>query len=250
MDPRDPPADVVERTGIDPASVEPVEWRHPLWFVTVDGERAVLHRQPPYRSLADLQREAAVLTKIAPRFPVPEPIDTFEAHGSAWSIVTYLPGETPGWSPDYDLAAHGAFMAEFHLAVADLGLIHGDFTTLNVVARYGRPCGLIDFANAAVDSPLADLGAALWQAGRATFEGTAIDLDRVTAIVSGYHRVSPLPDEAQELIPNFMAARGHNLVEKWLDRGGVDVAPALERLGVIEASIADLRNAIATAARQ
>ena len=242
-----PPADVLEMARIDPASVEPVEWRHPLWFVRAGGTRAVLHQQPPYRTIDDLQQEAALLEQIGPRFPVPEPIAVFEAHGRAWNVLTYLPGETPGWSPDYDLVEHGAFMARFHLAVADLHVIHGDFTTFNVLAQDGRPCGLIDFGHAREGEPVADLGAALWQAGRGRFEATALDLTRVTAIVSGYHRVSPLPPEARELIPNAMLARGHNLIERWLARGEPDVRLARERLGVIEESIADLRDAVSAA---
>ena len=243
----DPPADVLERAGVDPASLEPVEWRHPIWFVRVGVRRAVLHRHPAHRTLADLEAEARLLERIAPHFPVPEPIAMFEADGPTWSLLTHLEGETPGWSPGYDLVGHGAFMAEFHRATADLAVIHGDFTTFNVIARDGRPCGLIDFANAGPGDAIAELGAALWQAGRDRFEATAIDPDRVTAIVSGYHRVSPLPADADLQIPQAMIARGQNLIQRWLDRGEADVSLARERVGVIEASLPAIRAAVGRA---
>jgi Ser/Thr protein kinase RdoA (MazF antagonist) len=269
-----------------------------MWLVAAFGERAVLHQEPPHRTLADVLWEGRLLNSLAERFPVARPVPLFAGAASAviggqlWSCVSFLPGLAPGWDEGYDLAAHGAFLARFHAASADLQpttrpapgpelsrleeatdwalleeatgpagtrwyrdelagtvgelarlgygelrgqLIHGDFTTLNVVARGRplRPTGLIDFAHAHVETPLADLAFALWQAGRPRLEAGSLDAARVARVVGGYHSVTPLPDRTEQLLPLLIATRGFVLVARWLARGVVDVAGAVDRLRAV-----------------
>ena len=54
-----------------------------------------------------------------------------------------------------------------HLA-RERTVIHGDFTNDNVIARGmpPAPSGVIDFAVAHVETPLADIGYGLWRSGR------------------------------------------------------------------------------------
>ena len=54
-----------------------------------------------------------------------------------------------------------------HLA-RERTVIHGDFTNDNVIARGmpPAPSGVIDFAGAHVETPLADIGYGLWRSGR------------------------------------------------------------------------------------
>src|SRR5207248_9966105 len=84
------------------------------------------------------------------------------------------------------------------IARADRALIHGDFTTLNVIADQDtcEPVGLIDFAHARVDTAALDLGFCLWQSGRSHFADIALDTRRVTALVAGYHEERPLPEDS------------------------------------------------------
>src|SRR5439155_24865781 len=99
-----------------------------------------------------------------------------------WSAVTYLEGEIVGWGASPSMFDVGAYLARFHDAAAKVEMpvqqfpafpvdqlpgldgaleainhatrprqvIHGDFTSHNVLAAHGCPCGVIDFANACV----------------------------------------------------------------------------------------------------
>ena len=73
-------------------------------------------------------------------------------------------------------------------------VIHGDFTNDNVIASGTQPAatGLIDFALAHVEHPLADIGYALWRSCRPAEHATTLDLDRLRHYAHGYHLVRPL----------------------------------------------------------
>jgi Ser/Thr protein kinase RdoA (MazF antagonist) len=232
------------------------------------------------------------------------PVATFGAR--AWSLLSYLDGDVPGWDPGYAVAAHGSFIARFHDAVADLlvgdrpgsivapsaldatidhaaltrvmghdraawfvdalstmtgrlralryearaqQLIHGDFTTRNVVASGTplAPVGLLDFAHARREVAIADLAFGLWQAGRSSFETHDFDGSRITALVAGYHAVRPLTDDDIAVLPLLIRARGFVLIPRWIARGETGVVEALSRVEFLIAHERDIADAVATA---
>ncbi|MGI8578900.1 MAG: phosphotransferase enzyme family protein [Nocardioidaceae bacterium] len=89
-------------------------------------------------------------------------------------------------------------------------VIHGDFTTHNVVAS-GEPVapnGVIDFALAHVETPLAELGCSLWRSGRAQQDAVELELERVYDLVRGYADAAPLPPDSADAIATYIRARG------------------------------------------
>jgi Ser/Thr protein kinase RdoA (MazF antagonist) len=94
-----------------------------------------------------------------------------------------------------------------HLASEPL-VIHGDFTNHNVVADGipPRATGVIDFALAHAETPLADIGYGLWRSGRPHQDANHLDLSRVQSFFRGYASIArPSPDQAQ-LIPLYLRA--------------------------------------------
>jgi Ser/Thr protein kinase RdoA (MazF antagonist) len=89
-------------------------------------------------------------------------------------------------------------------------VIHGDFTTHNVVAT-GKPpmaTGVIDFALAYVETPLADIGFGLWRSGRPYQRARDLDLRKVRDFVGGYCRRRPLAPEAAQAVAVYLRGRG------------------------------------------
>lgn len=101
-------------------------------------------------------------------------------------------------------------------------VIHGDFTAHNVVAD-GDPLavtGVIDFALAHIEAPLADLGFSLWRSGRAHQDAIALEPDRIYDLVRGYVDVTPLTSEAADAIATYTLARGvQQSVKSYLRNG-------------------------------
>jgi len=268
------PADVAAAAGVVPSRAKPLPWRHPLWLVECGGAPAVIRKYPAHRVRADVAWEHELLGAVATRFPVPEPVGLFEVEGALWGLVTYLPGRTPAWEA-YDLADHGALLARFHAATADLrplprpdpvpalyelhdlrdelealgysslprALVHGDATISNVVVE---PVGLLDFAMAHTDAPVADVAFALWQAGRARLPDVALVPERVSAMVAGYHRVRPLDHSVTEVLPVLIRARGLQLVARWTARRVLHQADAQTqaRLDWVASHQHELRRAV------
>jgi len=100
-------------------------------------------------------------------------------------------------------------------------VIHGDFTNHNVIAagQPPRPCCVIDFALAHLESPLADIGYGLWRSGRPYDQATWLDLPRVQRFVRGYASVRPLSGDDAAAIPVFLRGRGHQLLAKRVQAG-------------------------------
>lgn len=96
------------------------------------------------------------------------------------------------------------------------GPVHGDLTTMNVLAGTDppRPVGLIDFGGAYMENPVADVGFGLWQSGRPEFQAASLDPARVGALVAGYTSVRPLPAMAARAIPVYIFGRGLQMVAK------------------------------------
>ena len=73
-------------------------------------------------------------------------------------------------------------------------VIHGDFTNHNVVADGTPPraTGVIDFAGAHAERPLADIGYGLWRSGRPRQDADDLDLARIVRFLRGYATVLPV----------------------------------------------------------
>jgi Ser/Thr protein kinase RdoA (MazF antagonist) len=95
-------------------------------------------------------------------------------------------------------------------------VIHGDFTNHNVVAagQPPRPCGVIDFALAHLESPLADIGYGLWRSGRPYDQATWLDLPRIQRFIRGYTSVRPLSGHDAAAIEVFLRGRGLQMLAK------------------------------------
>ena len=204
-------------------------------------------------------------------FPAPKPVPHFDGasvariDGSVWSAVTFVEGDVIGWSDSPSMFDVGAYLARFHdaatwvempvqqspvfpvdqlpglddaLASIDHArrprqVIHGDFTNHNVLASHGHPCGVIDFANAYVEVPLADIGFALWRSGRPRQEADEFDAARIAAYVDGYSSVRPLSADDRAAVVVYLRARGVQIVTKQRARGVRDDGP-LRKLAWLE----------------
>jgi Ser/Thr protein kinase RdoA (MazF antagonist) len=104
---------------------------------------------------------------------------------------------------------------------ADHFVIHGDFTNDNVIADGAPPAatGVIDFALAHVETPLADIGYGLWRSGRPNERADHLDLRRIQRFVRGYASMIRIsPDEAA-VIPLYMRGRGLQMIAKRVRAG-------------------------------
>jgi Ser/Thr protein kinase RdoA (MazF antagonist) len=105
-------------------------------------------------------------------------------------------------------------------------VIHGDFTNHNVIAagQPPRPCGVIDFALAHLESPLADIGYGLWRSGRPYDQATWLDVARVQHFVRGYASERPLSRDDAVAIGVFLRGRGLQRLAKRVQAGRPDRA--------------------------
>ena len=120
-----------------------------------------------------------------------------------------------------DLDALKADLAAIDRPTAPRHVIHGDFTTPNVLAG-GRPpvvCGAIDFALSYVEVVWADIGFGLWRSGRPYQDAIHLDLERVQGLISGYCRVRALPPQAARAITVYTTARGLQQAVKEYEHG-------------------------------
>lgn len=103
-------------------------------------------------------------------------------------------------------------------------VIHGDFTNHNVIAagQPPRPCGIIDFALAHLESPLADIGYGLWRSGRPYDQATWLDLPRIQRLVRGYTSVRPLSGHDAAAIEVHLRGRGLQMIAKHVKAGHTD----------------------------
>lgn len=130
-------------------------------------------------------------------------------------LVRHLAGEL---AADLDRIGHGRLRRL---------VIHGDFTNHNVLAagQPSRPCGVIDFALAHVESPLADIGYGLWRSGRPYDEAAWLDMPRVQRFVRGYVSVRPLSGDDVAAIEVFVRGRGLQMLAKRALSGRRDLSP-------------------------
>ena len=99
-------------------------------------------------------------------------------------------------------------------------VIHGDATNDNLIVDGTPPriVGLIDFGAASLAPWPADIAAALWRSARAVDSDIALDLNRVTRFVRGYHRESPIPSHLARAIPLLIQARSLTLISRRVRR--------------------------------
>ena len=238
------------------AGVTPFPGRDDLWR---DGD--VVIRRHDTMAVSTLEWIHRVLDQLA--FDAPKPVPYFDGRsvsvidGVAWSAVSFVPGEIVGWASKPSMFELGAHLARFHAAAARVvmpdqqspafpvatlpGLegelraighdhrpqhvIHGDCTNHNVLAVDGRPCGVIDFNNAYVDVPLADIGFALWRSGRPRQDVDHWDRDRIHAYLDGYSSVTPLGAGDRGAVLVYLRARGVQMLTKQAARGVRDDGP-------------------------
>jgi Ser/Thr protein kinase RdoA (MazF antagonist) len=124
-------------------------------------------------------------------------------------------------------------------------VIHGDFTSHNVIAAGTPPhtCGVIDFAGAHAETPLADIAYGLWRSGRPRQEAQHLDLDRARRFLRGHAGTTPVSASQARVIPLYMYGRGLQMIAKrvragraetgmlaqvqWLNRNASTIADAL-----------------------
>jgi Ser/Thr protein kinase RdoA (MazF antagonist) len=95
-------------------------------------------------------------------------------------------------------------------------VIHGDFTSHNVLATGTPPraTGVIDFALAHAETPLADIGYGLWRSGRPGQAADHLDLSRVQNFVRGYTSTARLTPSQAQMIPLYLRGRGLQMIAK------------------------------------
>jgi Ser/Thr protein kinase RdoA (MazF antagonist) len=100
-------------------------------------------------------------------------------------------------------------------------VIHGDFTNHNVIAdgTPRRATGVIDFALAHNETPLADIGYGLWRSGRPRQDAACVDLLRVRRFVVGYASTIPVTADEASVIPLYLRARGLQMIAKRIRAG-------------------------------
>ena len=218
-----------------------------------DGVVVRRHDNSAIETVEWIHRFLAKLTFAAPK-PVPffDGASVAVIDGVVWSAVSYVEGDSVGWSPAPSMFELGAFLATFHDAAERVEMdaqqspvfpvespgppghpdrprhvIHGDPTNHNVLAAGSppKPCGIIDFGNAFVEVPLFDIGCALWRSGRPSQDVHEFDPDRIAAYVDGYSSVRPLSDDDRAAVVGYLRARGEQIMAKQAFRGVVDDGP-------------------------
>jgi Ser/Thr protein kinase RdoA (MazF antagonist) len=130
-------------------------------------------------------------------------------------------------------------------------VLHGDCTLANLlVDEHGQAAaGMIDFALAHLGPPESDISFALWVNGRAEQPNVALDVQRVRAFVTGYHRARPLRTWAVRAIPLYLVGRGLQMRVR-MERAGVHDELQLNRVRWLHANRALLEDVVASAIGQ
>jgi Ser/Thr protein kinase RdoA (MazF antagonist) len=201
-----------------------------VWEVVsfVPGRAVGWASRPPMEAIGALlarYHAAACQVQVASQRPVALPLAQVPAVLAAAGLpatgeddhrrlVRRLAGEL---AADLDDIGHGR---------SQRVVIHGDFTNHNVIAagQPSRPCGVIDFALAHVESPLADIGYGLWRSGRPHDQATWLDVARVQRFVRGYASVRSLSGDDAVAVGVFLRGRGLQRLAKRVRAGRPDPA--------------------------
>jgi Ser/Thr protein kinase RdoA (MazF antagonist) len=143
-----------------------------------------------------------------------QPPQEFERH--SW-CGEGLAGETPLWGRFWELEAltsrqRALFeqlrarisrgLADFGTTSDRFGMIHADLVPENILVD-GKRLRIIDFDDAGFGWHMFEIATSLYFIRRESFYEVARD-----ALIAGYRRHRPLPDEHLHLLPMFLAARG------------------------------------------
>ena len=127
-------------------------------------------------------------------------------------------------------------------------VIHGDFTNDNVIADGTPPrvTGVIDFANAHVETPLADVGYGLWRSGRPRERADDLDFSRARRFLHGYASIVPLSPDQASAIPVYLRGRGLQMIAKRVRAGRNDTG-MLAQVQWLSANAGAVADALAAA---
>jgi Ser/Thr protein kinase RdoA (MazF antagonist) len=130
----------------------------------------------------------------------------------------------------------------------DRVVIHGDFTNDNVIADGTPPraAGVIDFANAHVETPLADVGYGLWRSGRPHERADDLDFSRARRFLHGYASIVPLSADQASVIPVYLRGRGLQMIAKRV-RAGRNETGMLAQVQWLSANASSVADALAAA---
>lgn len=131
------------------------------------------------------------------------------------SVPDYLPGKhSYGWQAfstviggDIDLKYESWLQEQLDFLKNNIpsglprGLIHGDLFYDNVLFERKKFKAIIDFEEACHYYKVFDLGMAI--VGSCT-EGTTVDLDKASALITGYRKIRPLEQIEQETLQMFV----------------------------------------------
>ncbi len=127
-------------------------------------------------------------------------------------------------------------------------VIHGDFTTDNVIADGTPPhvTGVIDFANAHAETPLADVGYGLWRSGRPHERTGRLDFSRASRFLRGYASIVSLSPDQASVIPVYLRGRGLQMIAKRV-RAGRNETAMLAQVQWLNANAGAVADALAAA---
>jgi Ser/Thr protein kinase RdoA (MazF antagonist) len=129
-------------------------------------------------------------------------------------------------------------------------VIHGDFTSDNVIADGTPPraIGVIDFALAHAETPLADIGYGLWRSGRPRWDAGHLDLQKVSRFLRGYAATVPVSADEARVIPVYLRGRGLQKIAKRV-RAGLAETGMLAEVQWLSANAPAVNDALAAAVR-
>ena len=129
-------------------------------------------------------------------------------------------------------------------------VIHGDFTNDNVIAvgTPPRATGVIDFALAHTETPLADIGYGLWRSGRPRKDVGHLDLQKVSRFLRGYAAAVPVSADEARVIPIYLRGRGLQKIAKRVRAGRAEVG-MLAEVQWLSANAPSINDALAAAVR-
>jgi Ser/Thr protein kinase RdoA (MazF antagonist) len=127
-------------------------------------------------------------------------------------------------------------------------VIHGDFTNHNVIADGSPPraTGVIDFALAHAETPLADIGYGLWRSGRPYQDADHLDVRRIARFLRGYATIVPVSADEARVIPVYIRGRGLQMIAKRIRAGRAETG-MLDQVEWVSANAAAVGDALAAA---
>ena len=109
-----------------------------------------------------------------------------------------------------------------------------------------RAIGVIDFANAHAETPLADIAYGLWRSERPHEHAVCLDLSRVRRFLRGYASILPLSPDPVSIVPVYLRGRGLQMIAKRV-RAGRNETGMLAQVQWLTANASTLADALAAA---